>query len=178
MIDSSTLHVPSFLFSFIPNVLWEKHSLLLLSLCLSSSQLYCLVQTTLLPLTLTSVILFLLLELGSDEVHVEEFFLPLGWVRTEVVVMCHGLAEARGDTVQDDIDEVMVSYLGIDIESIDIIQVFLDSTCLLEITYLVKSPVWLVMVAIVFPNGGCDFFPSMEPMLSKFPPFQSISFCT
>ena len=78
----------------------------------------------LLPLTLTFVILFLLLELGGDEVHVKEFFLPLGWVRTEVFVMCHGLAEARGDTVQDDIDEVVVSYLGIDIESIDIMQVF------------------------------------------------------
>ena len=99
MIASSTLHAPSFLFSFIPNVLWDKLYFLLLSPCLSSSQLYSLVQARLLPLTFTSVILFLLLELSGDKVHVEEFFLPLGWVRTEVFVICHGLAEARGDTV-------------------------------------------------------------------------------
>ena len=54
--------------------------------------------------------------------------------------MCYGLAEARGDTVQDNVDEVVICHLGIDIESIDIIQVFLDSTCLFEITALVKSP--------------------------------------
>ena len=139
---------------------------------------YPLVQPTLLPVTLAFVILFLLLELGGDEVHVEECFLPLGWVRTEDFVMCHGLAEARRDTVQDDIDEVVVRHLGIDIESIDIIQVFLYSTCLFEITYLVKSPVWLIVVAIVFPNGDCDFHPSIEPMLVRLPLVQRISFCT
>ena len=30
------------------------------------------------PMTLTSVILFLLLELGGDEVHMEELLFPLG----------------------------------------------------------------------------------------------------
>ena len=92
--------------------------------------------------------------------------------------MYHGLAEARGDTVQDDIDEVMVSHFGIDIQSIDVIQVFLDSTCLFEITYLIKSPVRLIMVTIVFPNGGRDFSSSIEPMFVRFPPFKRISFCT
>ena len=92
--------------------------------------------------------------------------------------MCHGLAEARGATIQDDVDHVVVSHLTIDIKSIDIIQVFLDSTCLFEITYLVKSPVQLIMVAIVLPNGGRDFSPSIEHMLVRFPPFQRISFCT
>ena len=58
----------------------------------------------LLPLTLASVILFLFLELGSDEVHVEEFLLPLRWVRLELLIICHDLTEVRGDTVQDDID--------------------------------------------------------------------------
>ena len=131
-----------------------------------------------LPLTLTSVILFLLLELSGDEVQMEEVLLPLGWVRTEVLVICHGLAEARGDIVQDDIDEMIVSHLGIDIKSIDIIQVFLDSTCLFEITYLVKSPVRLIVVAIVLPNGVLDFSSTIEPMLVRPPPFQRISFCT
>ena len=101
----------------------------------------------------------------------EEFLFPLGWVGSEVFVVSHGLAEARGDTIQDDINEVMVGHLGIDIKSIDIIQVFLDSTCLFEITYLVKSPVWLIVVAIVFPNGRCDFSPSIKPMLVRLPPF-------
>ena len=121
MIAPSTLHAPSFFFPFVPYFLGYKFTLLLLTSCFSSSQLYSLIQATLLPLTLTSVILFLLLELGGNEVHVEEFLLPLGWVRTEVFVMYHGLAEARGDTVQDDIDKVMVRHLGIDIESINIV---------------------------------------------------------
>ena len=85
--------------------------------------------------------------------------------------MGHSLAEARSDIVQDDIDQVVVSHFNIDIKSIDIIQVFLDSTCLLAITYLVKSPVRLVLVAIVLPNGVLEFFPSIEPMLVIFPLF-------
>ena len=72
----------------------------------------------------------------------------------------------------------MVGHLATDIESIDIVQVFLYSTCLFEITYLVKSPVWLIVVAIVFLNGSCDISPSIEPMLVRLPPFQCISFCT
>ena len=122
-------------------------------------------------MTLTFVIFFLFLELGGDKVHMDEFLLPLGWVTTEVFVMCHGLAEARGDTVQDDINKMMVSHLGIDIKSINIVQVFLDSTCLLEITDLNKSPVPLVIVATVLPNSVLDLLPSIEPMLVGFPPF-------
>ena len=53
--------------------------------------------------------------------------------------MCHGLAEARGDPVQDDIDEVMVGHLGIDIESINIIQVFLNSTNCLKSLISLKA---------------------------------------
>ena len=100
----------------------------------------------------------------------EEFLLLLRWVRVEVFVMCHGLVEARCNTIQDDVNEVMVNHLGIDIESMDIIQVFLDSTCLSEISDLIESPVQLIVVAIVFPNGVLDFSPSIEPMLVRFPP--------
>ena len=85
--------------------------------------------------------------------------------------MCHGLGEAKRDTVQDDIDEVMVSHLGIDIESIDIIQVFLDSTCLVGIPNLVKSPVWLVVVTILFPDSVFNLFPGSIPVPISFPPF-------
>ena len=58
--------------------------------------------------------------------------------------MCYGLAEARGDTIPDDVDKMMVCHFSKDIESINIIQVFLDRTCLYEITDSVKSPIWLV----------------------------------
>ena len=108
----------------------------------------------------------------------KEILLPLRLFRAEFFVTCHGLAEARGNTVQNDVDEVMVSYLGVDIASIDIVQLFLHSTCLFEITDLVKSPVRLVMVTIVFPNGILKLFPSIEPMLVGLPPFQCLSFCT
>ena len=95
----------------------------------------------LLTLTRISVILFLFLELEGAEVHVEEFLLPLREFSAEVFIVHHGLVEARSDIVQDDIDLMVVCYLGIEIESIDIVQVFLHYTCLFEITNLVKSPV-------------------------------------
>ena len=69
--------------------------------------------------------------------YVEKFFLPLEVVRTEVLVVSYGLAEARGDTFSDDVDEMVVCHLRIDIVSIDVIQVFLHGTCELEITDLV-----------------------------------------
>ena len=66
---------------------------------------------------------------------------------------------------------MVVGHLGIDIESIDIVHVFLHSTCLLEIPDLVKSPVRLIVVTILFPNGVRDFSPSIEPMLVRLLPF-------
>ena len=137
-----------------------------------------LTQATVLPLTITSVILFRLLKLGGAENHVQEFLLPLGWVRTEVFVECHGLVEARGVTVSDDVDQVLVGHLSIDIKSIDIFLVFLYNTRLLGITYLVKRPLQLIVVAIVFSNGSREFAPSIESMLVRLPPFQRISFRT
>ena len=92
--------------------------------------------------------------------------------------MCHDLAEARGDTVQDVVDETIVSHLSVDIESIDIVQLFLDSTCLFEITYLVKRPALFIVVTIVLPNGVLELFPNIESILVRLPPFQSISFHT
>ena len=92
--------------------------------------------------------------------------------------MCYSLLEVRLNNIQDEVDYVVVSYLGIGIESIDMILVFLNSTCLFEISDLVKSPVWHVVVAIELPNGFLDVFTSIEPMLVAFPPFQCVSFCT
>ena len=92
--------------------------------------------------------------------------------------MCHGPAEARGVTIQDDVDQVVVGQLSIDVKSIDIIQVLLDSTCLFEITYIVKSPVRLIVLIIVLPDGVLDFSSSIEPMLVRLPPFQRIFFYT
>ena len=53
--------------------------------------------------------------------------------------------------------------------SIDIIQVFLDSVYVLQVTDLIESPVWLIVVAIVFPNGIHDLFLSIKPTLVGFP---------
>ena len=83
----------------------------------------------------------------------------------------------RGDTVQD-VDKVMVSHLGMDIESMNMIEVVLDSTCLLKITDVVKCPIWLVVVAIVLPNGILDLFLYFIPVPISFPLFQCFSFCT
>ena len=82
--------------------------------------------------------------------------------------MYHSLTDARGDTIENGVDLVMVCYLGIDIASIDMVQVFLYSTSLLEITYLVKSPVWLKVVTIVLSDGILDFFPNINLCLLDF----------
>ena len=71
---------------------------------------------------------------------------------------------------------MMVCHFGIDIESIDIIQLLLDSTCLSESTDLVESPVWLVVVAIIFSNGVLDLFPGLKPVYIRLPSFQCVSF--
>ena len=92
--------------------------------------------------------------------------------------MCHGLVVTRCNIVQDDVDQVMLSCLGTDIESIDIVQVFLDSTCLFDIPDHVKSSVWHVMHPIVLPNGILALFSSIKLMLIRFPLFLYISFYT
>ena len=42
----------------------------------------------------------------------------------KVFVVCSSLVEVRGNTIPDNVNEVMVCHFGIDIESIDIMQVF------------------------------------------------------
>ena len=64
------------------------------------------------------------------------------------------------------------SHFGLDSESIDIVLVFLNSTCLLEITDLVNSSLFLVVIAIIFPNCIVDLFISIKPMRNGFPLFQ------
>ena len=59
---------------------------------------------------------------------------------------------------------MVVCYLDIDIESINIVQVFLDSTCLLEITDLIESPVSLILVAIVLADGVFNLIPGGIPV--------------
>ena len=85
--------------------------------------------------------LFLLLELNGDEVHVQDFLFPLVCVCAEVSIVCYGLRKSSGNTVQDGIDNMLVDYLDLHIESIDIVYLFLDCTCLSKHTNLVKSPV-------------------------------------
>ena len=92
--------------------------------------------------------------------------------------MCYGLAEARSDTVQDDVDQMMIRQLDIDIESIDIVQVFLHSTCLLEIPDFIKSPVQLVVVPIDLPNGIFNLLPGAIPVPISLPSLPHYSFRT
>ena len=91
--------------------------------------------------------------------------------------MYHGLADVRSDCISDGIDEVVVAYLSIAIESVNIVHVFLDTICLFDIPDLVQSPVCLIVVTIVLPCGIPDLFPSIKPMLIRCLPFQRISFC-
>ena len=96
----------------------------------------------------------------------------------KVFLVCYGLAEARSNTVQHHIDKVVIHYFGIDIESINNVQVFLYRTCLSKITNLSKGSAWLIPVVVVFFDGILDLFPNIVPMPVSFPPFQQFSFYT
>ena len=121
MIASSTLHISSLYLLFILYFLWYKLTVVLLIPELSLTQLYVFLQMMPSSLTLISVILFPLLELGGDDVHMEEFLLSLKWVKEEVFVVCHSLLPARGITLPNNMDKVLVCYLGIDILSPEIV---------------------------------------------------------
>ena len=97
-------------------------------------------------------------------------------VRMEIFIVCDDLVEARSGTVQNNIIKFIVCHLGIDIESINIIQVFSNSTCLFEITDLVQSPMWLIVGMIVFLDGVLDGFPGIIPMSATLPAFVLCSF--
>ena len=92
--------------------------------------------------------------------------------------MYYSLAKARGDTVQQDIAEMVVGHLGTDIESIHMFRVFFVNTSLYEIANVIKHPVRLIVVALVFPNDVLDLFLHSISLLVTFLPFQYFIFCT
>ena len=124
----------------------------------------------LLPLTLALVIFLLLLELSGDIVYMEKAFFPLGWSRGEFPEVCHGLAHTRGNTIHDEIVNMLVHHLGIDVESIDIIKVCLHHIYLPTITNLIKSYMQLVPVSIVFSDFIRDLFPGIILLPASFTP--------
>ena len=75
--------------------------------------------------------------------------------------------KAKGNTIKDDVDWVVVCYLDIDIESICIIQLFLYSGCLFKIIDLIQSSIWLIVVVIFFCNGVLDLICSIESVLVR-----------
>ena len=81
----------------------------------------------------------------------------------------------RRDTVQDDVDEMVVHHLDIDIASIDFMQAFLDSTWLFETSDLLQIIVRLIRVTIVLSDGVANLFPTSIPVSICFPQFQCLS---
>ena len=131
----------------------------------------------LLSLTLAPIILFLLLEPSGAQIHMTEYLVPLRWVKGEVFIMYHGLAQARCDTLQEHLHKMMVRHLSINIKYINLILLFLECTSLVEITDLVKSPVRFIVVPIVLPNGILNLSSSHIPASVCFAPFPCLSFC-
>ena len=88
------------------------------------------------------------------------------------------MAEAMGDAIQDEVDKVIVHCLDLDVDSIDIVQALLYSTCVTEITDLVESPLRLAVVPIVCSNSVLHLFPVSVPISIYFPLFHIFSICT
>ena len=72
---------------------------------------------------------------------------------------------------------MVVSHIGMDIKSINIVQVFLDSTCFYGITDHVESPIWLVVVPIVPRDTAFNNFSGIVPVPVSFPLSQPFTFC-
>ena len=133
-------------------------------------------QPMLLSLILLFVSLFLCMVFSSIEIYIKDLLIVFGWVYLVVFIMYYRLLEPRSHPVQNDINNVVVCYFVMDIIYINIIEVFLDSACLLEITDLINSPVALVVVVVAYTNSVYDLFPYIDPMTAQFPPFQRICF--
>ena len=65
-----------------------------------------------LSLILALIVFFLFLELYRNQLHIQEYLFPLRLVRVEVFLVCYSLAQARVDTVQDDVGNIIDCYLG------------------------------------------------------------------
>lgn len=72
---------------------------------------------------------------------------------------------------------MIICLLNRNIESIDIFHVFLHRICLPEITNLVNSPVWLVVLCILFPNTFLYLLLCRIPQPVSCIPCQHFSFC-
>ena len=91
--------------------------------------------------------------------------------------MCYGVVESKDNIVQDNDNQVIVSRRGIDMESITIIQLFMNHVCLFMINHLVQGPPCLVTVTILFPNAVLDLFPGSIRVPICISPVHSFSFC-
>ena len=80
--------------------------------------------------------------------------------------------------VLDNIYKIMVSNFEMNIQSVDIIQVILDGTCLLKIIDLIKSLLWLYVNVIIFCDRVPQLFPSIISVLVRRPLFQYFLICT
>ena len=71
--------------------------------------------------------------------------------------MCHGHAEARGDTVEDYVNKVVVCHASIDIKAVDFGNVFLNCTYLSKGYNLVVGFIESVVVTIVYSDAFFNF---------------------
>jgi len=82
------------------------------------------------------------------------------------------------DSIENDIDDMMVSHVGIDIVPINVLDVLLDRTSHFEGYDLIVSLVCLVVIAIVNPKYLLNTFPCIMPLPVSLPPFESLALCT
>ena len=90
--------------------------------------------------------------------------------------MCHRYSKARGDTIEDNVDEVVVCHASIDIEGVDFGKVLLNCTSLSKGYNLIVGFVGLVVVTIIYLNSLLNILPIIMPVPISFPLFQCISF--
>ena len=89
------------------------------------------------------------LQLSGDEIHANEFFCQCIRIFAEMFIVCHAAAEGTCELVDDDIDYCRVWYFGIDVLSINLMEVVLNWSTLPEFVYLPVCPIDPVMVSIV-----------------------------
>ena len=89
------------------------------------------------------------LELRSNDVHTDELLASFIRVFAKVLIVCHTAAEGTCELVDNDIDHCPIRHVGVDVLSINFIEIILDWSSVPEFGYRQVCPIGAVMVYIV-----------------------------
>ena len=89
------------------------------------------------------------LELGGDANRANELLSQFHRLFAEVFIVCHTVAKGVCEVIDDDIDPYLAPYFGIDVQSINLIEILLNSSRLPELVCVQVCPICGVMLSMI-----------------------------